>query len=287
LWFRTLLFGLRAVHLRGFVHSSLKPSSVRWLRREGSTLENPGGVLVGFGASMPAGGGMPEIGVPRCTAPEVLLGQAASHASDMWACGVLLLQMVLGRPWLFPADHLGALVAFAQLCGANAVCGLATRYNARLKLPAWIPKEKDAPDWTMLTRALAPWQTPESPPSVFDLTAALVQLDPDGRIGAEEALAHPFFRHGFKGHWTLWRAVDGSPVTSPSHLRLISSNGQGVGGSAVPRASLSRYPHEHGALRTMPTASSSIRCRHELQRTWKLRRSYVTVSTAHAGTARR
>jgi hypothetical protein len=29
LWFRTLLLGVRAVHLRGFVHGSLKPSSVR------------------------------------------------------------------------------------------------------------------------------------------------------------------------------------------------------------------------------------------------------------------
>lgn len=85
------------LHRAGFVHRDIKPANFL-LRADGSV------VLADFGLAVPCGrvatahepGAI--TGTPRYVAPEQLQGGAASPAADVYALGVLLHEMLSGRP---------------------------------------------------------------------------------------------------------------------------------------------------------------------------------------------
>ncbi len=99
--------GLDAVHARGAVHRDIKPSNVMLL---------PGGrvKLMDFGVARAAGdptmtqtGAM--VGSPAYMAPELINGQKATPAADIWALGVLLYEMLAARP-PFAAEAIAAVL---------------------------------------------------------------------------------------------------------------------------------------------------------------------------------
>jgi serine/threonine protein kinase len=92
-----LLDGLEAVHAAGVVHRDLKPENV--------LLEQSGNVtfvrLGDFGVSRIAGATLARltgaIGTPEYMAPELLRGQPASPASDLYAVGIMLYELLAGH----------------------------------------------------------------------------------------------------------------------------------------------------------------------------------------------
>src|SRR5262245_45702698 len=87
---RQLCEGLAAIHARGLLHRDLKPGNV--------LLDDRGRVRIAdFGLAGPAGAGV-TAGTPAYMAPELLAGGAASVQSDLYALGLVLYEVLTGRP---------------------------------------------------------------------------------------------------------------------------------------------------------------------------------------------
>jgi len=92
---------LAVLHGSGIVHRDLKPSNI---------FVTPDGVKVlDFGLARPFGAGGPDatgaltmtgafVGTPQYAAPEMLLGGAVDARADLFSVGVILFQMLAGRP---------------------------------------------------------------------------------------------------------------------------------------------------------------------------------------------
>jgi serine/threonine protein kinase/tetratricopeptide (TPR) repeat protein len=96
-----ILSALSALHSRGIIHRDLKPSNV---------FRTPHGVkLLDFGLARPElnGTSSPDsdvtrtgtiMGTPRYMAPEAIRGETVDARSDLFAAGVILFEMLAGRP---------------------------------------------------------------------------------------------------------------------------------------------------------------------------------------------
>jgi predicted Ser/Thr protein kinase len=98
---RSLLEALAHVHARGIAHGDLKPSNLL-LRRPGAV------VIADFGIAQLIGGATGEVGAeptgdapggtPLYLAPEQFAGAPASPATDLFAAGAIIWEMMMGRP---------------------------------------------------------------------------------------------------------------------------------------------------------------------------------------------
>lgn len=119
-------------------------------------------------------------------APEILLGlRTYSWSVDIWSVACLLVEMLNGKP-LFPGDsEIDQIMRIFRGLGTPD----ADRWPSIAALPEWkgcYPKWRAQP-WAQLVPALA------DDPSGQDLLARMLWYDPDERIAAFDALAHPFF----------------------------------------------------------------------------------------------
>jgi serine/threonine-protein kinase len=97
-----ILAGLHEAHTAGVVHADLKADNVVvQRRRDGSELAT----VVDFGIARLVGAGVEGegeddtiCGTPEYMAPEVIRGQRATPASDIYAAGVLLYELLVGEP---------------------------------------------------------------------------------------------------------------------------------------------------------------------------------------------
>ena len=96
----SVLSALAALHDHGIVHRDLKPSNI-FLSRHGVKLLDFGisRALTGAGAvqGVPTLSGL-IVGTPRYMAPEQLEGKTVDLRSDLFALGMVLYEMVAGRP---------------------------------------------------------------------------------------------------------------------------------------------------------------------------------------------
>ena len=96
----SVLSALTALHDHGIVHRDLKPSNI-FLSRHGVKLLDFGisRALTGAGAvqGVPTLSGL-IVGTPRYMAPEQLEGKTVDLRSDLFALGMVLYEMVAGRP---------------------------------------------------------------------------------------------------------------------------------------------------------------------------------------------
>lgn len=89
-----VLEALEAAHRRGMAHGDLKPENVFLARRDG------GGVVVkllDLGAALPAAQGV-VVGSASYLSPEQVDGHAPDARSDVFGAGVLLFELLAGRP---------------------------------------------------------------------------------------------------------------------------------------------------------------------------------------------
>jgi eukaryotic-like serine/threonine-protein kinase len=105
---RALLDALGYVHARGIVHGDVKPSNLL-LRRPLSDAEAPV-VIADFGIAHLAGSALrPDApaGTPLYLAPEQFRGAPSSPATDLYALGAILRELLAGRPMRRHADLTG------------------------------------------------------------------------------------------------------------------------------------------------------------------------------------
>jgi serine/threonine protein kinase len=107
---------LAQLHRQGLVHRDVKPANFL-LRADGSLVLADFGLVVEAGHRDGARAGC-IVGTPRYVAPEQLQGAPASPAADVYGLGVLLYEMLCGRP-PFPGETL--MEVLAQHLFANPV----------------------------------------------------------------------------------------------------------------------------------------------------------------------
>lgn len=155
---------LAAAHAAGIVHRDLKPANVVIDWASDSV------VLTDFGLARAADAARTRtglvLGTPAYMAPELLAGQAPSPASDLYALGVMLFQLLAAR-LPFEASGLGELLRAVATTPAP-------------DLPPLVPPPHDAslPALAELVRALLAKAPAQRPPSASAVAAALRALLP-------------------------------------------------------------------------------------------------------------
>ncbi len=158
--------GLGAAHAQGLIHRDVKPGNLFLMREIGALRIKvlDFGLVKALGRDSlqlsSAGFGM---GTPEYLAPETLKGMAPSPATDLYALGVMLFQLLTGRPpvQLPPsADSLWAIVA-------------AVMEAQKLGLPRLSSLRPDVPSWLDKINAAMLAMEPEARPTGSELQAQL------------------------------------------------------------------------------------------------------------------
>ena len=173
---------LEYIHARRICHRDIKPDN---LLCDPVTLKCR---LCDFGCSKVLVKGQPNVSY-ICSryyrAPELMFG-ATEYAVgvDVWSVGTILMELLLGHlPYQGQDSTQQHLVEIMKLLGTPSDRDLqAMRANC---CAADLPKLKPFP-WERII-------TPNTPPDASDLAQRLLRYDPDQRLSAPQALAHPFF----------------------------------------------------------------------------------------------
>lgn len=162
-----LLQGVATIHEAGVIHRDIKPENILL-----DSSSDPAGIkLTDLGVAFPFNDSFGTItkiiGTPHYMAPEVAGGQAISPAVDIYSVGIVLYEMLVGRP-PFTGSHPLEVLAQHRDRSVSPILGLNARLwsliNAMLaKNPAARPP---APEAARALAALVPSldQEPESPP---------------------------------------------------------------------------------------------------------------------------
>jgi serine/threonine protein kinase len=145
--------GLSALNREGLVHGDLKPSNIV-LDRDGNAK------LVDFGLSgmTRQGGHGALVGTPNYIAPELLLGAADTHRSDIFSLGATLYHLLSGR---------------VRQDGEKTISALKAKLFRRSVPLGSLARHVSAPTRALILRMLDP--DPENRPATSDAVAAAVR----------------------------------------------------------------------------------------------------------------
>lgn len=217
---------LAASHADGVVHRDLKPANVLLAGSDGSGEMHP--MLTDFGiARLADSPGLTRthefVGTPAYVAPESAEGRPQTSAVDIYGAGILLYELVTGRP---------------PFAGSTALEVLHRHLSEEPRRPGALPE----PLWTVIERCLS--KRPEARPSAGNLARALRTVA-DG-IGVH---ATPAAAEAALGVAALL-APDPAPATVPG---TGADGSQGPGGDADPTQVL-----PSGAGSYDPAAATSV-----------------------------
>ncbi|CAK9214334.1 unnamed protein product [Sphagnum jensenii] len=139
----------------------------------------------------------PCAGTKGYRAPEVLLkSNMQTTKLDIWSAGVSLLQLVAGKAPFPSSSSEQALKDIAKLRGTSDLHKLATVHGCKHKLPPGLQSLSHLPltvkDWVSSNARRADMRD-KLPNSLCDLLEKCLQVDPNNRIDATQALCHEFF----------------------------------------------------------------------------------------------
>lgn len=217
---------LAASHADGVVHRDLKPANVLLAGSDGSGEMHP--MLTDFGiARLADSPGLTRthefVGTPAYVAPESAEGRPQTSAVDIYGAGILLYELVTGRP---------------PFAGSTALEVLHRHLSEEPRRPGTLPE----PLWTVIERCLR--KRPEERPSAENLARGLRTVA-DG-IGVH---ATPAAAEAALGVAALL-APDPAPATVPG---TGADGSQGAGGEADPTQVL-----PSGAGSYDPAAATSV-----------------------------
>jgi dual specificity tyrosine-phosphorylation-regulated kinase 2/3/4 len=187
---RQMLEALAFCHSNKIVHCDMKPENVL-IDHSGF----PNVTIIDFGSSCAVGRQRYEYIQSRFyRAPEVILGFAYGPPMDVWSVGLIIIELIIGRP-LFPGET------------EREVLGMMTEVLGRVpdKLREQAPRRKIffTPEgrliWAKGQKRKRPGRhtiqsaTQISDLQLLDLLQNCLKWDQDGRITAQEALNHPWF----------------------------------------------------------------------------------------------
>jgi serine/threonine-protein kinase len=156
-----ILAGLGAAHEQGIVHRDMKPENVLLL---GETPK-----VVDFGIAKVVQGKVHTmtgafLGTPKYASPEQASGQGATFATDIYACGLILYELLSGRSPFESETPLGFLTQHATVAPLP-LTDLVTDAPKTLAAAVMRALEKDPaerwPDVWSFRRAIAPFIAPD------------------------------------------------------------------------------------------------------------------------------
>lgn len=181
--FAGIVSGLHAAHEAGVVHGDVKPANVL-LGTDGSVKLADFGLARILGETTLAAdlGGQP-IGTPLYMAPEVIMGERAAPASDLWSAGVILYRMLAARMPFDDRDWHSLFLAVQN--AAPAPFGRHVPPDlARLALRCLAKRSEDRPGGAELLERLS-----RSPLSVSTGPAPAFAHDASRIVGRRDELA--------------------------------------------------------------------------------------------------
>jgi len=160
-------------------------------------------------------------------APEVLLEYGWSFPADLWSIGCMLLELYTSD-LLFPVHHTDE-----HLCLINYICSQIPSKMVPKESPYFTGQSLKDPDCFPPTKArhvrhrqtLKEIVRPRDA-EFYDVVKQMLRVDPDERISAKEALAHPFFSE-MKSSMSIASGMSSRPVSAiasrPGSARPLSA----------------------------------------------------------------
>lgn len=176
-----LLAGIAFCHSRHILHRDLKPQN---LFITNSLVLKIGDFGLARAYGIPVRTFTHEVVTLWYRAPDVLMGNKRYlNPIDIWSCGCILAEMVIGRP-LFPGTSDGdELIRIFKLLGTPT--------------PATWPSIVDCPHYKPTFASYPPRSLATAVPGLdplgLDLLQKMLIYDPTRRITAMDALSHPWF----------------------------------------------------------------------------------------------
>ncbi|KAH3900991.1 cyclin-dependent serine/threonine-protein kinase PHO85 SCDLUD_002456 [Saccharomycodes ludwigii] len=184
-----LLNGVSFCHENRILHRDLKPQNLL-INNKLQLKLGDFGLARAFG--IPVATFSSEVVTLWYRAPDVLLGSRNYSTSiDIWSCGCIIAEMITGKP-LFPGNNddeqlklifqtMGSPLAI----GDDSWCRGLPKYTNDLASLILYPKD--------LKTVLGFLPDSQVDPYLFDILHGLMQLNPDMRLSAQQALQHNWF----------------------------------------------------------------------------------------------
>jgi len=230
LYIYQLCRALAYIHSLGICHRDIKPQNL---------LVDPDTCLLklcDFGSAKILVKGEPNV-YYICSryyrAPELIFGATDyTQSIDVWSVGCVFAELILGQPIFAGESSIDQLVEIIKVLGTPTKEQIKTMNptSKEIKLPSI-----KAHSWSRLF----PTTTPEN---AISLISQMLEYTPTKRIGALEALAHPFFDEIRKLETTLPNGNPMPPLFNFSPEELALAHEKRLLGVLIPGHAMNQLP---------------------------------------------